>query len=213
MNYKAFLIEAGKRMLHSGLTVETWGNISVRDPETGLIYLTPSGMPYDTLAEDDIVVMDVEGNRVEGERKPTIEYAMHLGIMKRRPDVNAVIHTHPIYSQVFALLHEPIPPVIDEAAQILGSSVEVTEYAVPGSKEMAQNAIETLGEGAACLLANHGAVCAGKDMDAAFRVCTVLEMTAQIYYMARCIGTPKPIEQGKIDYMKEFVSKSYGQVK
>ena len=213
MNYKAFLIEAGKRMLHSGLTVETWGNISVRDPETGLIYLTPSGMPYDTLIEDDVVVMDADGNRVEGERKPTIEYAMHLGIMKKRPDVGAVIHTHPIYSQVFALLHEPIPPVIDEAAQILGGPVNVTEYAFPGSPEMAQNAIDTLGGGAACLLANHGAVCAGKDMDAAFRVCTVLEMTAQIYYMARCIGTPQPIELDKIDYMKEFVSKSYGQGK
>ena len=213
MNYKAFLIEAGKRMLHSGLTVETWGNISVRDPETGLIYLTPSGMPYDTLVEDDVVVMDAEGKRVEGERKPTIEYAMHLGIMKNRPDVNAIIHTHPIYSQVFALLHEPILPVIDEAAQILGGSVGVTEYALPGSPEMARNAISTLGGGAACLLANHGAVCAGKDMDTAFRVCTVLEMTAQIYYMARCIGNPKPIDDEKIKYMKEFVSKSYGQGK
>ncbi len=213
MNYKSFLIDAGKRMLHSGLTVETWGNISVRDSETGYIYLTPSGMPYDSLVEDDIVVMDVEGNRIDGERKPTIEYAMHIGIMKKRPDIGAIIHTHPIYSQVFALLHEPIPPVIDEAAQTLGGAVNVTEYAFPGTLEMAQNAIKTLGEGAACLLANHGAVCAGKDMNSAFRICTVLEMTAQIYYMARCIGNPKPIEKEKIEYMKEFVAKSYGQGK
>ena len=86
MNYKAFLIEAGKRMLHSGFTVGTWGNISVRDPETGYVYLTPSGMPYDTLTEDDIVVMDLDANRIEGERRPTIEYMMHLGIMKNRPE-------------------------------------------------------------------------------------------------------------------------------
>ena len=210
MNYKRFLIDACLRMLNSGLTVETWGNISVRDPETGYIYLTPSGMPYDTLVEDDIVVMDAEGNRIEGERKPTIEYAMHLGIMKNRPDVNAVIHTHPVYSQVFALLHENIPPVIDEAAQVLGE-VKVTEYALPGSPEMAANAIEAVGDSAACLLANHGAVAVGKDMDAAFKVCTVLEMTAQIYYMARCIGNPQPIDGEKIAFMKEFVSKSYGQ--
>lgn len=211
MNYKAYLIEAGKRMLHSGLTVETWGNISVRDPETGYVYLTPSGMPYDTLTEDDVVVMDVDGNRIEGERRPTIECAMHLGIMKKRPDVNAIIHTHPIYSQVFGLLHEDIPPVIDEAAQVLGSSVCVTEYAVPGSLEMAQNVIDTLGEGAACLIANHGAVCVGKDMDTAFKVCTVLEMTAQIYYMAKSIGTPKPIPQEKIEYMQNVTVKNYGQ--
>ena len=210
MNYKAFLIEAGKRMLHSGLTVETWGNISVRDPETGHIYLTPSGMPYDTLCEDDIVVMDVDGNKIEGERRPTIEYAMHLGIMKKRPDVNAIIHTHPIYSQVFALLHEDIPPVIDEAAQVLGE-VRVTEYAVPGSVEMAENAIEAIGNNSACLIANHGAVCVGKDMDTAFKVCTVLEMTSQIYYMARCIGTPVAIAQDKIDYMVNVLCKNYGQ--
>lgn len=211
MNYKRFLIDACLRMVKSGLTVETWGNISVRDPETGYIYLTPSGMAYETLVEDDIVVMDVEGNRIEGERKPTIEHAMHLGIMKNRPDINAVVHTHPVYSQVFALLHEDIPPVIDEAAQTLGE-VKVTEYALPGSPEMAENAIRAIGaEGSACLLANHGAVAVGKDMDTAFKVCTVLEMTAQIYYMARCIGKPQPIDAEKIAFMKEFVSKSYGQ--
>ena len=211
MNYKRFLIDACLRMVKSGLTVETWGNISVRDPESGYIYLTPSGMAYETLVEDDIVVMDVDGNRIEGERKPTIEHAMHLGIMKNSPDVNAIVHTHPVYSQVFALLHEDIPPVIDEAAQTLGN-VKVTEYALPGSPEMAQNAIEAIGkEGSACLLANHGAVAVGKDMDTAFKVCTVLEMTAQIYYMARCIGKPMPIDAEKIAFMKEFVSKSYGQ--
>lgn len=211
MNYKRFLIDACLRMVNSGLTVETWGNISVRDPETGYVYLTPSGMPYDTLVDDDIVVMDVDGNRIEGDRKPTIEYAMHLGIMKRRPDVNAVVHTHPVYSQVFALLHENIPPVIDEAAQILGGEVKVTEYALPGSPEMAANAIEAIGDEASCLLANHGAVAVGKDMDAAFRVCTVLEMTSQIYYMARCIGKPLPIDDDKVAYMKDFVANHYGQ--
>ena len=158
MNYKAYLVEAGKKMLHSGLTVETWGNISVRDPETGYVYLTPSAMPYDILTEDDIVVMDVDGNRIEGDRKPTIECGMHLAIMKKRSDVNAIIHTHPIYSQVFGLLHEPIPPVIDEAAQVLGGVVKTAKYALPGTQELADNIVEALGDGAACLMANHGAV-------------------------------------------------------
>ncbi len=212
MNYKAFLIEAGKKMLHSGLTVETWGNISVRDPETGLVYLTPSGMPYETLTEDDVVVMDIDGNKIEGERRPTIEYAMHLGILKNRPEINAVIHTHPIYSQIFALLHENIPPVIDEAAQVL-DEVRVTEYAVPGSMEMAENVIKALGNSSACLIANHGAVGVGADMNAAFKVCKVLEMTAQIYYMARSIGEPKAIPQDKIDYMQNVLCKTYGQTK
>ena len=213
MNYKAYLVEAGKKMLHSGLTVETWGNISVRDPETGYVYLTPSAMPYDILTEDDIVVMDVDGNRIEGDRKPTIECGMHLAIMKKRGDVNAIIHTHPIYSQVFGLLHEPIPPVIDEAAQVLGGAVKTAKYALPGTQELADNVVEALGDGSACLMANHGAVCTGINMDKAFLACEVLEMTARIYYMARCIGNPQPTAENLVNDMHEFVSKHYGQDK
>lgn len=213
MNYKEHLIACGKRMLHSGLTVETWGNISVRDPETGLIYLTPSGMPYDSITGDDIVVMRPDGTIAEGFRKPTVEWAMHLGIMNARRDVNAIIHTHPIYSQVFAVLHEDIPPVIDEAAQAMGGDVKTAEYAIPGTKELAQNALAALGNGAACLLANHGAVCVGKDANAAFKVCNVLEMTAHIYYMARSIGEPEPISRENVEYMKDFAANSYGQDK
>lgn len=213
MNYKQLLIESGKRMLESGLTVETWGNLSVRDPETGCIYLTPSAMPYNTISEEDVVVLDADGNRVEGERKPTIEYAMHLKIMKKRPDVNAIIHTHPIYSQVFGALHEDIPPIIDEAAQTMGGIVRMAEYAIPGTQELADNVTEALGGGAACLMANHGAVCVGKDMNAAFKSCTVLEMTARIYYMARCVGNPQPLPQEVITEMLETVCKHYGQEK
>ncbi len=213
MDHKTLLIESGKRMLRSGLTVETWGNISVRDPETGLVYLTPSGMPYDSITEDDVVVMTLDGARVEGARKPTIEWGMHLGILKQRPDVNAVLHTHPLYSQVFGLLGEEIPPCIDEAAQVFGGPVRVSEYALPGSEALAKNVAAALGDGAACLMARHGAVCVGADMDAAFKVCTVLEMTAQIYYMARCIGTPEALPPDKVAFLHDFVTKHYGQDK
>lgn len=208
------VVDSGIRMLGSGLTVETWGNISIRAPETGIVYLTPSGMPYDTLTIDDIVAMDLDGNIVRGHRKPTIESGMHLAILKARPDVNAVIHTHPIDSQVFALLHRDIPVVIDEAAQILRGDVKCTEYALPGSQELADEAVKALGEsGMACLIANHGAVCVGSDIGAAFRVCTVLEMTAKVYYKALTIGEPVPISKEKVDYMIDFVTHHYGQGK
>lgn len=213
MDYKKYLVDCGMKMLHSGLTVETWGNISVRDPETGLIYLTPSGMQYDIIKPDDIVVMDKEMNTVEGTRKPTIEYGMHIRIMNERPEINAVIHTHPVDSQVFACLHKDIPPVIDEAAQLLGGTVKCAQYALPGSDELADYVISALGEGAACLMANHGAVCVGKDMDTAFRVCTVLEMTAKIYRDALIIGDPVPIDEEKVLFMKDFAANHYGQGK
>jgi L-fuculose-phosphate aldolase len=214
MDCRKIVVQAGRRMLHSGLTVETWGNISVRDPETGLVYLTPSAMPYDTLTPDDIVVMHPDGGIAQGSRKPTVESGMHLGIYRARPDIGAVIHTHPVYSTVFGVLHRPIPPVIDEAAQVLGGTVQVTEYALPGTAELAVNVVKTLGErGAACLIANHGAVCTGKNTDAAFKACEVLEMTAQIYRMALEIGIPNVISEENVAYMKDFMEHHYGQAK
>ncbi len=213
MNFRELVVQAGKRMLHSGLTVETWGNISVRDPETGLVYLTPSAMPYDALTPEDIVAMRPDGSVAAGNRKPTVESGMHLGIYRARPDVGAVIHTHPVQSTVFGVLRRPIPPIIDEAAQVLGGTVRVTEYALPGTRELAENVVKTLGGGAACLIANHGAVCVGKDVGAAFRVCEVLEMTAEIYRMALEIGEPSVISAENVAYMKDFMEHHYGQGK
>ena len=210
--YRKLIVEAGLRMLRSDLTVETWGNISARDPETRLVYLTPSAMRYDIIGEDDIVVAKSDGTVVESIRKPTIEMELHLGIYRARPDVNAVVHTHPIYSQVFAVLREDIPPVIDEAAQILGGVVRCAAYALPGSPELAKNCVEAIGEkGRACLLANHGAVCAGVNMDNAFRVAAVLEMTARIYQLARVIGKPVAIEEDFIKAMYDFAYNKYGK--
>ena len=210
--YKKLILDSGIKMLHSGLTVETWGNISARDPESGLIYLTPSGMRYDMINEDDIIVINENGAIVEGVRKPTIEKDLHLGIYQHRKDVNAIVHTHPIYSQVFAVLRENIPPVIDEAAQIMGGTVKCAKYGLPGSIELANNCIDVLKDsGYACLLANHGAVCVGKDIDIAFKVAAVLEMTAQIYLLARSIGKPVCLTEKEIAIMHDFAYHRYGQ--
>jgi len=213
MNYKKLIVESGLRMLNSGYTVETWGNISFRDKETNLVYLTPSGMDYTIVTQDDIVVCDLDGNIVEGTKKPTIETGLHLAIYKARPEVNAVVHTHPMYSMVFSCCGEDIPLVIDEAAQTLGGTVKTAEYALPGSPELAQNCVEALGtQSNACLLKSHGAVCVGEDMDSAFKVSKVLEVTAEIYQMIRAIGkTPYKISDENIVAMQDFVKNVYGQ--
>lgn len=211
MNYKKLVLDAAHRMVNTKMTLDTWGNISARDPETGRVYLTPSAMDYSIMREEDIVVADLDGNILEGTRKPTIETSLHLGIYKNRPDVNAIVHTHPIYSQVFAVLREEIPAIIDEAAQILGKGVQVAAYGLPGSPELAAHCVEALGDGYACLLANHGAVCVGADANFAFKVCGVLEMTAQIYYMARCIGKPVALTEEQIAIMHDFAFNHYGK--
>lgn len=211
-DYKKLIIESGKRMLGSGLTVETWGNISAKDSDTGLIYLTPSGMDYSTITEEDVVVCDSEGNIVEGFRKPTVEKGLHIAVYKNRPEIGAVIHTHPIYSMVYAAQGKDISIITDEAAQVLGDTTKCAEYALPGSTELAENSIKALGKKSnACLLNSHGAVCLGTNMNAAFKTAKVLEMTAQILYMIEAAGgKPIGITDENISIMQEMM-KSYGQ--
>ncbi|MCI9352478.1 MAG: class II aldolase/adducin family protein [Lawsonibacter sp.] len=212
-NWKREVIDAGIRMLSEGITIGTWGNVTVRDPETGYVYLSPSGMPYKTLVEDDIVVVRLDGSRVEGTRKSTIETEMHLAIYRARPECNAVIHTHPIYSTAFSAMGEDIPLLLDEAAQVLGDVVRTTAYALPGSQELADECVKALGEKSmACLLRSHGAVCLGKDLEQAFGNSTVLEATARVYSIIRSMGGQfDPISPENIAFMQNFVKNSYGQ--
>ena len=215
MNFKKLIVESGKKMSGSGLTVETWGNISFRDKETGLVYLTPSAMFYDTIVEDDVVVCTLDGTIVDGERKPTIETEMHLSVYRNREDVNAIIHTHPIYSMVYASQGKDIPLIIDEAAQILGGICRCADYALPGSGELADNCVKALGEESnTCLLHSHGAVCVAGDMEGAFKIAKVLEVTAQIHYMIEATGgKPAGISDENIKIMQDFAKNSSGQGK
>lgn len=215
MNYRKLIVDNGLRMLGSGLTVETWGNISCRDPETGLVYMTPSAMNYDSITPEDVVVCALDGSIVEGKRKPTIEKDLHLAVYRARSEVNAVVHTHPIYSMVYSCQGKSIPLIIDEAAQVLGAECKSTDYALPGSEELARECVKALGEEAnSCLLHSHGAVCIGANMDAAFKVATVLEVTAQIYSMIEATGgRPVPISAANVAAMKDFVKYHYGQDK
>lgn len=211
MNYKQALIEAGKEMASKNLTVETWGNLSLKDPKTNKIYLTPSGMAYNTLKEEDICVLDEEGNVIEGDKKPSVEKMLHVLVYKQRNDVNAILHTHPLHSSVFGVLHQSIPCITDEMAQAIGGEVKCATYALPGSIDLANNVVKALGTSQAVLMSNHGAVCVGKDMKECFKVATVLETSAEIYQKALAIGTPVEIEKENVDWMRDFAVNKYGQ--
>ena len=214
MNYREILVDAGLRMYNSNLTIETWGNISVYDREKNVIYITPSGMNYSTVSEDDMVVLDTAAKQIEGHRKPSIETPMHVAVFNARSDVNAVIHAHPVYSTAFSSMGEDIPLVHDEAAQALGDVVRTAEYALPGTVDIANNCVKALGSKAnACLLPSHGSICVGPDIESCFRVATVLEMTAQILYLIRSMGGNYiPISEKNIAAMQEFIrTGGYGQ--
>lgn len=213
MNYRKLIVESGVRMINGGYTIGTWGNISIRNPETDEVYLSPSGMNYTTITEDDIIIVNLKGEVVEGNRTPTIETALHVAVYNARPEVNAVVHTHPIYSTAFSCCGENIPLILDEAAQALGDVCKTAEYALPGSPELAANCVKALGEKAnSCLLKSHGAVCIGDSIESAFGVCKVLEVTAEIYQMICAMGKKyEPISQENIEAMQYFVKNVYGQ--
>lgn len=188
MKEKQQIIAAGKRLIHEGYTTHTWGNISLRGAD-GRIYITPSSMDYDLITEADVAVLDPDGKVLEGERKPSIEKDLHTQIYRRRPEIGAIVHTHPMESLVFACMGEEIPLITDAAVMTLRDTVRTAPYGLPGSKELAENCAETLGETAkAVLLSNHGAVCLGRDLEDAFKTARVLELTAELCVKIRAAG-------------------------
>ena len=204
------LLDACHRMEAGGLTVGTWGNISLRVDET-LFLITPSGMKYGLLTTQDMVLMDMNGEIIEGNRKPSIENGLHRMIYSARPDVQAIVHTHPKSSIAFSVARKDIPPVTEELVQIIGEGVRCASYALPGTEDLAKNAVEALGDRNAALLANHGAVCVGESIEKAFLVAEVLEKSAQAILYATLIGAPHVLPHEDCVAMRNFVTHSYGQ--
>lgn len=201
---KKAIIGAGRELLQSGLTVETWGNISLFDRKNGRIYITPSNVDYFACGEEDVVVLSPRGEVLEGTRRPSSETPLHLAVYARRPDVSAIVHTHPVWSTVFSCMGEGLPVFLDEAAQTLGGPVPVCPYALPGTQALAEACADALAAGQnACLLRAHGAVCVGKDLKSAFRAARVLEMTAEIAWRMRALdAVPRPLAPEDIAAMR-----------
>lgn len=207
------IIATGLELLNSGLVVGTWGNISALLPDGNGYIITPSGMDYDILTEEDLVYMDLSGNVILGRRKPSSEFHLHQEIYKARPEIKAVVHTHSLYASAFAVTRKPIPPIVEDIAQLNGGPVEVADYALPGTVELAGNATKALKNRFAVLLANHGMVGTGRNMAEAVKVCRLVEKTAQIMICAQSIGKPVELSEADVSYMHNFFLTAYGQNK
>ena len=210
---KEVVVFGGRSMVKNRLTVGTWGNVSIRDTETGLIYLSPSGMDYDDIRTTDIVVLNNELEIVDGSAVPSIEKGMHVAVYNARRDVNAVIHTHPIYSSVLGVNHMELPGISEDFVQIVGDKVICSDYALPGTPELAENVIKALADRQAVILPNHGTLCVGTDLKDVLKISHVVEKTAQVYIMAKSIGTPQLIVEEDIKAMQHFARNYYGQKK
>jgi len=196
------IVQCAKKMEAAGFVIGTSGNVSARVPDEAKFLITPSSLPYAEMKPEDTILMSFEGEVLSGERSPSSEYRVHLKIYQARKDVNAVLHTHSLHASALACLHLPIPTFVDELIMAVGGPVSVSDYAVPGSQELADNAAAALGDRAAALLANHGTLCVGSSLVAAFHVAELLERAAQMYLVARTAGLPVELPAGSVEMQK-----------
>lgn len=176
------------KMWKAGLVVGSAGNVS-RRIDAHRIAVTPSAVPYEVLRDEQIVVVDLaSGEALEG--TPSYELPMHLAVYRSRPEVMAIVHTHSPFVSTLSALRRPLPPVIDEMVIYLGGTVEVADYAFTGTDAVGTNVVRTLGDRTAVLLANHGNVCVGRDLQQALHVALVMESCAQIYVQSLLLGAP-----------------------
>jgi len=205
---KQQVIEAGIRLLIEGLVARTWGNVSIRLDKDYML-ITPSGRPYEELTIDDIVKVNIQTSKYEGHIKPSSEYKLHSEIYKTRLKVNAVMHTHQMNASTVAAARREVPAILDDLAQIIGPSVRVAPYALPSTKKIVRETVKALKGRNAALMANHGAICVGRDIDEAFVACQVLEKGCKAFIEAEFLGGAKGINKFEAWAMHQFYLKKY----
>jgi L-fuculose-phosphate aldolase len=188
------VLATAREMYRKGLVEGTSGNVSGRMPD-GSVCVTPSSVPYEKMTLEDLVILDPDGNVVEGARSPTSEKDLHLACYRAFGEVGGVIHSHATYASMFACARQPIPAAIEEFVVYVGGEVPVCDYALTGTAALADEAVRHLGDTSAALLASHGMITIGATPAKALHVALVVERTAQIVYGARALGGEVPLPE------------------
>ncbi len=204
MEIRKQVCEYAKKMAAAGWATGSSGNVSARVVGEDDVYaITPTSVPYDVLEPHNIVVCDEEGDEViDLENAPSFELPMHVAVYKARPEINAVFHTHASFSTVLSVVRLPLPPFVEEMMPYLGGEIVVADYGQSGSDELAEAAVKGLGKKAATLIANHGNLCVGKNLQKAYAACALVERAAMIYVEALKLSSAG---HGKFHYLPEDV--------
>lgn len=197
--YKKLLLDYTKRAYKDKLFAGTSGNLSVYDRANDYIYITPSSTPYETMTREDIVIINVTGEVIEGKLLPSSEWKLHTVIYKERPEINAVVHTHSQYATAFAVADMSIPLILVEMLPFIGDNIQVAGFALPGEQEVGTEAVKAMKGRKGCLLKNHGAVAAGENIDSAYTTAVYIEDAAKIYYLACTVGKAEEIPPEQIE--------------
>lgn len=187
-----------------GLIHGTSGNIAVRDFNDNVIAITPSGRPYNTMTAEDIAIISLTGEWLDGPYKPSSETPMHTAVYRARPDVGATVHLHGLYCTVMAMTGDELLPTTPPQAEF--SPIRVVPFEMPGTKELAEHVVRVLGGGRSVLLKNHGSFCVGKDIKSAMSAAIYTEEAAQVAYYANLLGCFQPLPAKVIADMQKMIA-------
>ncbi len=190
LSLKEELIAGAAQVASIGLVPLTQGNLSLRDPQSGNILITPHDYPYDQLTVDDVLVLNLAGDVIEGFREPSHESPVHLAVYERRRDALAIVHAEPVYTNVFGVLHMPIAPLHVNTLIDVGGEVPVMPFAPSGSRQFGYDMLEVMGDKRAVVWANHGMLALGDSLSKAIHCTVMVELAAQLYHMALQHGQP-----------------------
>jgi L-ribulose-5-phosphate 4-epimerase len=208
---KEELVQLHLELPKNNLVMWTSGNVSARDPETGFVVIKASGIRYEEMRPEHMVVMDLDGKMVEGDFKPSSDVFSHLYIYKHRPDIGGVVHTHSRYATAFAAVGMPIPCVLTAIADEFGGPIPCGEFALIGDEAIGKVVLDSIGASPAVLLKNHGVFTIGKNATAAVKAAVMTEDAAATAWLALQIGTPDLIPQDDVDKLHDRYTHVYGQ--
>ncbi len=208
---KEQLVQLHLELPKNNLVVWTGGNVSARDPETGYVGIKPSGVRYEDLHSKDIVILDLDGNIVEGDLQPSSDTASHLYIYRHRADIGGIVHTHSTYATAFAAVGRSIPVVLTAIADEFGGPIPCGGFALIGDEAIGEVVVENLGNSPAVLLKNHGVFTVGKNAEAAVKAAVMAEDNARTVWLALQIGHPDEIPPEDVAKLHHRYKNIYGQ--
>jgi L-ribulose-5-phosphate 4-epimerase len=210
---RAHVLQTARLLPKYNLVWMAGGTVCARDPQTGYVVVTPSGMDYERLTPDDMIVTDKDMNLVEGKFRPSVALNLWIGFMHARTELNAVVHTHSPYATAFSVAYQPIPVITETMADWFGQPVQVTRYLSVEDPEFPTLPVEVMGNGYAVLLGNHGPITVGKTLEHALERAVTLEEAARTYSIARTIGAPVTLTEEQARASFDYYHNRYGQKK
>jgi len=195
----------------NNLVAWTSGNISGRDPESGWVVIKPSGVRYDELTAENMVVVDLDGRVIEGSFKPSSDTFAHVYVYRRRPEINGVVHTHSTFATAWAAVGRPIPAVLTAICDEFGGPVPVGAYAKIGGDEIGKEILRSIGASPAILMKNHGVFTIGKTPEAAVKAAVMVEDVARTVFYALQLGQPDEIPADEVARAHRRYLEEYGQ--